>query len=72
MSAEAIVIEGLSKIYQRGRMKHGDIRHSLTSWWSGLGKEKESFYALKDINLTIRAGDVVGIIGPNGAGKSTL
>ncbi|MCX7995598.1 MAG: ABC transporter ATP-binding protein [candidate division WOR-3 bacterium] len=27
---------------------------------------------LKDINLTIKKGEFVGIIGPNGAGKSTL
>lgn len=30
------------------------------------------FWALKDINLEINKGDVVGIIGFNGAGKSTM
>lgn len=29
-------------------------------------------WALKDINLTVEQGDVVGIIGKNGSGKSTL
>jgi ABC-2 type transport system ATP-binding protein len=36
-----------------------------------LQKFYERTQVLKDINLTVNAGEVVGYIGPNGAGKST-
>ena len=35
-------------------------------------KQKETFYADKDISLTAKEGEIVGILGPNGAGKTTL
>jgi simple sugar transport system ATP-binding protein len=39
---------------------------------SGISKHFGAIQALKDVSLTLRSGEVVGLMGDNGAGKSTL
>ena len=38
----------------------------------GIGKAYGGRHVLADVDLELRAGEVVGLIGPNGAGKTTL
>ncbi|WP_062234693.1 ABC transporter ATP-binding protein [Fictibacillus sp. FJAT-27399] len=38
----------------------------------GIGKRFGGNWAIKDVDLDVKQGEMIGIIGPNGAGKTTL
>ncbi len=63
-----IQVKNLSKIFKVHKKEPG-FMGSLKSLISRNYIEKQ---ALKDINLTINDGEIIGLIGANGAGKTTL
>ena len=73
----SVEINGLSKRYRIGRRAHGEmLREQLTDLVKRRFRrhhdDTNSMWALRDVCVNVRQGEVVGIVGRNGAGKSTL
>ncbi len=68
----AILIKNLALDYPRNKKGTGMLREFLTGRFRENKAKENMFRALKDINLEISRGEVVGIMGSNGSGKSTL
>lgn len=77
MNRYVIEMDSVSKAFKKHRRRHQFLTMKSTlirDLWN-LRKtttdEDPLFWALRDFNLKIRAGETVGLIGSNGSGKST-
>lgn len=69
MIDNSIEIRNIGKCYKIYPSRNARLKEWLSPFAKSQHKDK---WVLQDINLTVGAGEAVGIIGMNGAGKSTL
>jgi ABC-2 type transport system ATP-binding protein/lipopolysaccharide transport system ATP-binding protein len=82
MPRPAVIAEGIGKRYRlgvdhrgsRGRTvdDHDTLIQSLANRLRGDRRERREIWALRDVDIEVPEGEVMGFIGRNGSGKSTL
>jgi lipopolysaccharide transport system ATP-binding protein len=69
MNDVAIMLQNVSKSYKLYAASKDRLKEAFNPFGKKYHKE---LYILKDINLEVKKGEILGVVGKNGSGKSTL
>src|SRR5262249_57198661 len=64
-------LTGVSLCYRLAKQRIPSLKEYAIHWMKG-ALSYEKLWALRDLSLTVRRGETLGLVGRNGAGKSTL
>ena len=72
MTRPVITFENVSKEFKLSKLRVRSLQEMFVSMFKKELRGKHQFWALKEVNFTINAGETVALVGTNGSGKSTV